>query len=317
MLALGLFEGTVALIDWLVGPVGVSLLNPLYAQTLFNYLKGSPYRPFGTTHLPGNPGVWMYHCSVAAALSLFLLREGWVRRPALWRVITAVYVPVAAMTLIVCQIRLAIIRTALVIIGASFLAGRRQALISLLIFGTLGTAYFVAPPTGVAEDVKQHTTLNERLLQAVSRARTLERGNTWTHARGGWAWQELARRARFSMTGVGLSRVGASSRPWQALIDQDRIFGPNWTFADNVVLAVFTELGVGGLLTYLLMNVGLLAQLAVGGSPFARLCFLNCALMLFSGYASEGILFQPDASFFWAFAAMGLRYRARQGEAPC
>lgn len=310
-LCLGVFQTGIAIIDWGTGPALWASLNPQYGEIFVRFLNGLPYRPFGTTYLPGAPSVWVFHTALGALLAWHAGKQpgmSGARWGSFKRALLTVFIPLATLTLVVCQVRLAFIRTAaLSILGLVFGTRRgTQFLVvgSLAVLGLLvGTRSF-----SVREDYQSHELLSQRVRAAATRMATLGDAGTWQRARNGaWAFRELARRSSQTISGVGLSRVSASSAPWAERIAQDRTYGPEWSFADNLFLAIFTELGLGGLLVYVGMLLTLVGLLFARGGFTGWLIGSYCLLMIVSGYASEGLLYQPDASPFWLFTGYGLR----------
>ncbi len=303
---LGIVQALAALTDWLAGPHLLASLSANYTRAAFDFLKGYPYRPFGTTNLPGAPSIWMFHTFVGA----LLVRHASTGRG--WKIAFFAFLPLCFATLIVCQVRLALIRTVIALVGGLALTGKRAAFHVLLVAAVVSAGWILLAPKASPESIVTKAVLGERLAQAISRVRTLENLTTWKTARSGqWAVDELFRRASVTWYGGGLSRVGAASTPWKSRLLDDKQYGAGFSFADNLYLAIFSELGIGGLLAFLLLSGAIVCQLAGSGHYAGRLAMLHCTVMLLSGYASEGVLYQPDASFFWSYAAIGFRLAAK------
>ncbi len=311
LMAMGLFQGIVALIDWHLGPQMLPMLHPRYQSTLVQFLQGFPYRPFGTTNLPGAPGLWMFHTLTAAMIMYHLASSGdpSVKWPKLTTRLFMLFVPIALATLAVCQVRAGVIRFLAMTIGGTLVLGRRYTGIAVLALIALPLAVAFSPELKIEEMVaSQDKSPAFRLQQVFSRLGTLSESKSWDRARGGaFAIEDLAERANFSLVGNGLSRFGAAAAPWKALMNRDHLFKAKWSFSDNVLLALFTELGIGGVTAYLLLMAAVLWHLLQVGTKVAWLTAGACAVIVLSGMGSEGILFQPDASFFWFYAAFGLR----------
>lgn len=311
LLGMGLFQGAVALIDWWLGPQVLPLLHPRYQTVLLQFLQGFPYRPFGTTNLPGAPAMWMFH-TLTGSLILFHLvskRDVTILRPKIWSRLFVVFLPLALGTLLVCQVRASIVRFLAMIFAGTFVLGRKYVPAAVLAIAAVPLAMSFAPKKRYEELVTTKDSGQAmRLQQALARLNTIGDSRSWQRAGGGsWAINELIERASFTMAGNGLSRFGAAAAPWKALMDRDRHFKPRWSFSDNVFLALFTELGLGGLLAYLLLVSSVVWHLFDARTKLAWLCAGACGITVLSGLGSEGILFQPDASFFWMYAALGLR----------
>jgi hypothetical protein len=316
ILVLGIFEAVVTLVDWGIGPQLLVALFPRYAKIAADFLKGFPYRPFGTTYLPGAPAVWMAHATIAAVLVRHL--NGSELTPSRrWRLALVIFFPLCFGALIACQVRVLFARCLLAIAGGIAMESRRRAFQVFLFLCVAVPCWSLLAPDVRPGDIEAKSGLSERVGQAFARLRTLEQTSTWRTARGGtWAIEEFRRRAGQTWNGAGLSRVGAASTPWLDMAKKEAKFGKSLAFADNVYLAIFTELGIGGLLAFLLVAGVLVSQLGFSGSYAGRIAFLSCVMMLAAGYGSEGILYQPDASFFWAYAALGLRLHGGSRWAP-
>jgi hypothetical protein len=148
----------------------------------------------------------------------------------------------------------------------------------------------------------------ERFETALSRINTLRSKDAYANARGGtWALDELFRRASVTFFGIGLSRTGAASALWADVIQRDPVFGPHWSFADNLSLALFTELGVFGLMAYVSLFGTVFILLFRRKNSISTLVAFYVLVIFVSGYASEGSLYQPEASLFWTFVGIGFR----------
>lgn len=306
MLAMGLFEGVLAIVDWSFGDSGVPSLHPYYANLTRGAYSGPFYRPFGTTALPGGPAMWMFHCTMAGLAWLAQQRQmppqsSW----RLWlpRVAVATYVPVSIAALFICQVRSILVRAVILIVVGLAMQSRAWMLgtAAVSMVGGLVVAQQLATPQ--EEDPTEVVSASE---QVAARSLSLTSGKTWANARSG-AWEASMRLARYTWLGIGLSRTGASSGPWSELIRRDRMFGLDFSFADNLFRAIFTEVGIFGLIAWGVLMLVLLHALATTGTYTGKLVGIYLLLLLLTGFASEGILYQPDASLFWFWAAFGLR----------
>ena len=110
--------------------------------------------------------------------------------------------------------------------------------------------------------------------------------------------------------GIGLSRVGAASEPFQDLIQKDLQFGPMWSFADNLYKALLIELGIPGLMVYMTFLIltflqaarGLFINLKSSHAIFYQAGAMGALLASFAGHmGSEGFLYQPESTIVWIF----------------
>lgn len=316
VVVLATIEGAISLAEWHLGPSILSKLVPGFEAYLTRTIAGVLYRPFGTTAVAGMPSIWIFNGLAAALLLVHFGRPGSTfrpRRPGAWNALLAAFVPIGLATILVCQVRLVLVRSLVVGFLGLLVSRTRASVISvvgmLVLIVGLATS---GPNEGRIDPAATNT--EDKIGQAVSRARSLEDMGTWRTARGGfWSLEEFGRRAKFSLMGVGLSRVGAAMAPWRALIEKETTFQGRWGFADSLYLAIFSELGLFGLISYLILAVTLLVQLFNTRGYVGTLCGIYCLVVLLSGYASEGVLYQPDASFFWLYAGVGLKFHG-EGE---
>lgn len=309
-----LVEAIWSVIDWAMGVQFIGRLSYNYVETYVTFLQGYPYRPFGTTALPGQPSVWVANGVVA----LFLLQAQLKKTPSermansIWyryRALIWLYVPVALLALVVCQVRTMLIRTLVTILVGVSVQGRRQfAAAVLFVVVAIGWNLMQPPPPMYQLPTRKVPSVSERLATAFLRFRSLQSTDTYKKARGGtWAFEELMRRGATNSVGFGLSRISASAAPWAHLARLDQYFPPEWGFADNLWLAVFTELGFFGLVAYVSLFASLIVILLRKNTPVARFVALSMALAFAGGYASEGLLYQPEASTIWTLAGIGMR----------
>jgi hypothetical protein len=317
LLCLGTLQAIAAIFDWYMGPGFLISVSSKYADVAKEFLQGMPYRPFGTTQVPGAPAVWMSHTLLAALIVIYFLNKKAIQsRAGIWRTLLFAYFPLAITTLLICQVRIIILRFLALAFVATFLIAKKYAFFSLSVLVLAGALAWNYQPKIDSEDFTKYVSVDKRMHQALARAMTLKTLATYKNARNAsWIFSQFQLRARSTTQGIGLSRISASSRPWVKLIEADRFFGDSWRFADNLYLAIFTELGFFGLCAFLLLMLSVLWQLIFAGTFFGRIIFFYSVFVLISGLGAEGFLYQPDASLFWIYAALGLRLK--NADAPC
>lgn len=314
IVVLAVLQSFLGLWDWRMGEGFLPAMHPRYQSAMVN-IRGYPYRPFGTTAVPGGPGVWVFH-SVAAVLLLLSLdklrkekRRSRSTARALVDLSLLVYPAMCIALLLVCQVRVIIVRYVLTGLLGLCLLGRRYVVsagLCLAIPAMLGSVVFSTQE--ISTVVTNAAVSNTEIGKILARARTLQNLETYSTARGGgFSVKELLNRAAFTIAGAGLSRLGASSIPWGERIQADPFFSKGWGGADSLFIAIFSEVGLGGLVVYLLLMLTLMGSLLVSKGIAPKIALVYCLVMLGSGYATEGILYQPDAAFFWLYAGFGLR----------
>ncbi len=316
LLGMGVLQSVISVVDWLIGPTGLPMMHPKYAQVLWDFLQGFPYRPFGTTNLPGAPALWMFHCMTGALLALAQLQGARNRYIKVWKTAFWIFVVFGFMTIIACQVRLSLLRFLFVLVAGLFILNRKSAVIfSSIVVG--GLALVLSTSSVSYQDAlskRSFVKIEDRLTLAIARLATLKSVKEVAAARGGsWAIEEFKERANVTTAGIGLSRIGAAAAPWVNLIEEDPHFDLSWAFADNLALALFTELGAGGLAGYVILVIAVLYSLIAVNSAQSQIAACACGLLFLSAWGSEGVLFQPDASLFWMTAAIGLRSPPKEG----
>lgn len=313
LLLLGIAEGSIANLDGYMGEGFVSSLHPRYNQTLGIAFRGDQYRPFGTTHLPGGAAALIAHSVLAVFL---VLRRLQIKKPSgefvhsrLWYLAIAAYFPLSIMTLIFSQVRIFMIRFVIIGLTGLILGGGKKLTSGLTYtigLGFLLSLAFRSAPIDSDVDADRMERISHRFLSLGSR-------ETWTGARQG-AIESMLTLSETTTLGIGLSRVGASSSLWRARIDKDPHFSKKWGFADNVYRAIFTECGLAGLLSYLLLMTAIIVALVKQATYVSLLVAANCIIYILAGWGSEGILYLPDSAFFWTYVGLGLRYNTELAE---
>ncbi len=307
-------EAAFALFDWTQGVAFLGRMSSRYVFTYYNFLPGLPYRPFGTTSLPGAPSVWMAHGTVAFFLVWYFQKEKEKQSSKKYNQLAerwwwaVAFIPLALMTLIICQVRSVFMRTALLMLVGIALQGRRHLISVVFAVGAFVLWNQTLAPTRQLPNGVRQVTVAQRFEGALLRLKTLRSAETFKKARGGfWAVEEMGRRGSVTMAGIGLSRISAASALWVDRIKADPLFGEKWIFADNLFLALFTEIGLGGLIAHLGLMFTVIFLLMRKRSLPAKLIAFYALLILLGSYASEGILYQPEASLFWTYVGMGIR----------
>ena len=317
-------QSIICIVEFLYGQEWVLNLHPRYKSTAGTRFVGVFYRPFGTTSVPGGPAVWI---SMGAPIAAYLLLKA--KAKVFPIVLSILFLVSAAPALTFCQVRTAMVFFAGTALAVAFFPGKdfriRIARLGMILAagavvlspyisremgggfaGIQGSLLVNLMPAGAQINPMQVAILKNRL-------ETLGSAETYTKARTG-ALGDMFELSQYTIFGIGLSRVGAASAPWQDLIKKDPHFGLRWAFSDNLYKAIFTELGILGLFSWLLM-VGAIVFALFKGS-FRHLerdqflmwtCGVGALSLLVGGIGNEGILYAPVSCFFWTFLAVGLK----------
>jgi hypothetical protein len=313
LLFLATLESALACAEYLYGQQWMLALHPRYLEMIQEQFGGIFYRPFGTTAVPGGPSMWIMLGAPIAGY--FFEKKGSALTD---RLLSLIFIVVSAPALVFCQVRVAIL-----LAGATFVLTLLRPSRGLVLRFLGGAAIAAVFAFYVSSRLDTNTTENFRWVSGLSSTqrevlleRTLSLGSkeTYLNARGG-SWKETMALADITWLGIGLSRVGAASEVWQKRIAADPYFGPRWSFADNLYKAIFTELGIFGLATWLLY-VGVVLQTLFKNAFTAPsdvnrsiiwMAAVFGSLMLLSGFGNEGVLYNPVSGIFWTFLALGMR----------
>ena len=315
--ALAAMISGLALIEYFWGQQFILSLSPAYMRATREIFLGAQYRPFGTTSLPGMPATWVALATPFAAYALFQKR---VPLKQWQRLLPLVFFAVAVPILLICQTRLSMLQSAvgLLIVLAFNKKDLAKRLSYLTLFATIASApilyktYFGNWNTGFfatkqAEVIsKRFRTLGTKEAYSKSRDNPLPR-----------IWNDLQ---KMYILGLGLSRVGAAAGPWGDRIHNHPYFRDvNVGWADNLMIALFHELGVLGLFTYFFLYLKIMLRLYKNSRHqdyefshgtdhlFVWTCFAIALITLISGMAAEGALYAPVSIFLWLSFGLGLK----------
>lgn len=308
---------TLAIVEYIWGQRFMMNLSPAYVRATRDVFVDSYYRPFGTTNLPGKPATWV---SLAAPFATYLLFQTRVNVPKWQRLTCVAFFFVSAPLLLICQTRLAMLQTALGVFLV--LAFNKKALLPrILIVATV--TFFVASPLvyRLALSITQKDTLSATQIKVIStRVESLARKDLYTTARENPLPRIWADMQKFYLFGLGLSRVGAAAGPWKERIENHPYFHDERVgWADNLLIALFHEVGILGMFTYLFLYFRILGALFASGRHrdrqydrgcdyfFVWMCFSVTVLILISGAAAEGALYSPVSIFLWLCFGLGLK----------
>lgn len=297
--ALSLYQGA-------VGPQSVTSLHPGYAGVLMRY-QGYAFRPFGGSAVPGTPAIFVF--MIAPFLIYFLLtaKSAWTR------LILLAVVPACVLTLMLCQIRSALLKA---MIGVSLfiilnlrdssVKARKRAVLSL---GAAATVLALALPYLTTHWIDQAGDN----AQAIERTLSLFEYDKISGARRG-AFDRILHSIQVAPLGLGLSRTGAAAGKFVDLIAKDPFYNQSF-FTDNFWALTIVDLGIPGsliLTTILIMLVwrGYRSSRTMV-SPELRMIATALVCTLIASIAglwgAEGVLYNPEMVFFWFFAGALMR----------
>ena len=289
-----------------IGPSSVTGLHPQYIRAL--KLIDGPFRPFGTTHLPGVPAIFIY--MTMPFLVYFVART----KSNVIRLLMIAMIPSAIFLMILCQVRSAMIK-ATIGVALFLLLGFRGAPLHIrrrimLAVPVLALVLVTAIPYLTARWSKESSDTDK----AVQRSLTILDYNKVSSARGGamGRFTDLVATVPF---GAGLSRAGAAANAFQDQIAVNPFYSHSF-FADNFWIAVMSEMGLPGLLIMDALVLGILIRgfLVISRlsnqdlAPLPAAIFAALASIVAGFPGAEGLLYNPEAPFFWFFAGLLLAF---------
>jgi len=295
----GIYQG-------MIGEQSVLDLHPRYAIQLEKYQQ-SAFRPFGLTNLPGGPAVYLAFVFPIVLYFIFTIRHTLLR----WMLIT--FLPSGIFLFLLCQVRSSLLKmivgSAIFLVGAFLYMARDSrkvgaALVTLTI-AISGVIYFL--PQLMAVGVES----NEDNEAAIERSLSLFDYGRVSESRSG-TWERLLKYGREVPFGAGFSRIGAAAGAFTEAHRNDPFYGEHYFFADNFWVTSLVELGIPGMLimTFILLLLTWYGWQNVRKAESFQTRLLGFALfgplfaILLGLYGAEGVLYNPDSSFFWFFAGV-------------
>ena len=156
--------------------------------------------------------------------------------------------------------------------------------------------------------------IQEKNEMAIERSLTLFDYDSVKNSRRG-SWDRFLKYAKEVPFGAGFARVGAAAGAFSKQQKKDPYFGYKYFFADNLWITALVETGLPGMffLTLLLVfilgygvkNYFLLYSVSL---KMIHLALLSALFAIFIGsYGAEGILYNPEACFFWFFSGVMMK----------
>lgn len=309
---LGAIQTLFTIFQGLRGPSSVLSLHPGYKIPLAK-MGTYAFRPFGLTHLPGGPSVYIYMILPFLAYFIYQTRSKWVR------LLSLALIPLIGAALFLCQIRSAIGK-AVIALGVFLLAmstSRINVSMSRRVFYLAGSATL-----GAITVIVMFTFLGYAVDSYEDNQRSLERSlstfdfEAMSQARRG-SLDRFLRYASDVPFGAGFSRVGAAAGAFPELQKNDPHFPERYFFSDNLFVLLVIEIGIPGLIIIITMIGCILfagyrvwktetrqpligPQMAIWGSLIA---------IAAGSYGAEGIVYNPESCFFWLFSGVMMAMR--------
>jgi hypothetical protein len=290
-----------------IGPASVLMISGNYVEPLRKF-RGQAFRPFGMTALAGGPSIYIF--LMGPFLIYFLIQS----RSFLLRIALGVLLPASVVAIAFCQVRSALVK--MIIGGAMFiLLGFTQAPreVKKRIFFSVPVAAlllsFLLPK--MTEHWVEYQGDN---AAAFERSMTAFDATHITTARAGGLERMIDVVARVPL-GAGLSRTGAAAGAAARFMDGPDPYFPEGFFSDNFWVAVIAEMGLPGAFIITLLIVMIIVKGYMGlrmiknpGLSAAQAVILSSLIMIVIGlWGAEGLLYNPEAPFFWFFAGVLMR----------
>lgn len=291
-----------------VGPSSVTSISESYVTVLQKY-QGYAFRPPGLASQPGGPAIFVY---LTVPVILYFVFH---TRSILASAILILSLPACLVTMLVCQIRSALLKAivgALGFVGATLL--RTQQITAktrgLIIMGIVAAGILLALFTPyILSSISDKDSTND---MAVKRTMSLFNLESIQKARYG-ALDRFWKYAKKAPFGAGLSRSGSAAGKFADLIKKDHYFKDEF-FADNLWVELVVDLGLPGATIYTLMLL-MIVFYGVSGfrvqdadlRPLHNAIFFSLFAILLGAYGAEPILYNPEGAFFWFFAGVLVR----------
>ncbi len=296
-LFLVLVEVATSAYQFSIGEAGLAQWSPYYHQAMGVRFKGAYFRPFGTSNVAGG-GSTLIFLLTPVALS-FLLKKS-PRWAVAWGGLLLMAV---SYILFISQVRAALLKALLgcaVTFLILFAKKIREVMFSFV--------FLVVLSVGVGLVVKFD---DSRFQMAEKRLLALGQISKVWEQRSHGSFDSVVQIVSEAPLGIGLSRVGAAAEPFKELIQSDLQYGLSWSFADNLYKALLVEIGIPGLLIYMIFLIMTFYQGLKGLFSFAPLSrsmiffqagAIGTLLASFAGHmGSEGFLYQPESTIVWIF----------------
>lgn len=270
------------------------------------------FRPFATTALPGVIAVYLY---LTVGFIYFFPSN------LKTTIIKALIIGASLFTLIICQIRSAMVKYLLVIalIQFSLMFFRRFSLRSILpVF--LALSLIILGGSNYSDKIFASDNEDEDVNYAIARISTLTEMKKVKNERltpNQFGKVLINKLSQYPM-GVGPGMTGAASS-----INQDELKGNPlikkdllWT-SDNLIISLALDLGIGGIFFLLLIIViplyfikSLLKMYRDKDTDHYRylsICTCTIIVILIGNWGAVGLTYNPESFVYWFFSALGFK----------
>lgn len=321
---LGLMSAFIASYEYIVNPELWTSINQRYRTAISYAFSGSQYRPFGLTAVPGGASVWAaISCPLAVAYLAFAHRYNTGMSKSTMtatKILCILSIALSLFVTVISQVRvnmlIAILTSFIILLFPSRSFALRVVAIGITTFlGLQGLSltqnYLQSDSIGLTREEKLKYNL------VLGRLDTLKNKNAVTGARSS-GFDKILNLAQKYPFGFGLSRVGAAAGAFTARNLASKHFKVEYGFSDNLFYAIFAELGVFGLVSYLIMLVTIVSYLfkqalTDRSKDRAIIWTASClaVIWLIAGFGNEGMLYSPVGHTVWIFIGLGLREASR------
>ncbi|MBY0516470.1 MAG: hypothetical protein K2P81_06155 [Bacteriovoracaceae bacterium] len=282
------------------------------------------FRPFGTTQLPGAISVFIF-----LSMGLIFLRKKFQK----WMI--AFLVPVFYLffiVLIICQVRSAMIKTALVLVGIliSLFINSKEKMATIVRVSSIAAILIPVAVFFVYPKIEKQVEAYINLEAGFERWEGLDEVNDVSKHRltPSQVADIMFEKLYEFPIGVGPAMTGASGSLSTDLIQKDPIYDKNtfWGY-DNFYLSLVIEFGYGAIFYiayFLSVPLALMYFLKVvflakdfQSSKVISICLVNILIILAGNWGAIGLSYNPESFFFWLWTAIGFNtyYLAQKSQA--
>lgn len=307
---LSLIHTVFAIHQGIMGPSSVTAIHPRYSVQLAKYMA-TAFRPFGLTHIPGGPSVYIYTSLPFIAYFIYYGRH-W-----LIQLLLSLSIPFTGLALMFCQVRSAIVKAIFSLaffVVSLYTSHLKMPYLTRLKYLTGTAVLAIAVGFALPQFMKVSTDSYSDNERAFERSLSSFDIDAMSKARRN-TWSRFVLYLQTVPMGAGFSRVGASAGAFYRLNKTDHFFPEKFFFGDNLFITILIELGIPGLIIMssligMILYRGVIAwrKETRQGLITPQLAILSALFAIAIGsYGAEGIIYNPESCFFWFFAGVLMR----------